>query len=132
MAMCLRFTCDNCGFYQEGWDEGNPYIEFPNGKRNYYYHPSNEILVGDLRLNIDNPETSDNELKELIENGVKGNASDYICRDCERVSKIDSDRDEVQCSRCKSRAVEEIFELAGKKCVRCDGNFSMGEFTAIS
>ncbi|MDX2444866.1 MAG: hypothetical protein QNK30_13805 [Bacteroidales bacterium] len=62
MAMCLRFTCDKCGFYQEGWDEGNPYIEFPKGKRNYYYHPGNEIKIGNLYFKIDNPETSDNEI----------------------------------------------------------------------
>ena len=32
-----------CGFTAEGWDEGNPYIEFSNGKREYFYHPRGEL-----------------------------------------------------------------------------------------
>ena len=64
MAMSLVYICKGCGFTAEGWDEGNPYIEFANGKRKFYYHPGGEeelyrgILLDDFQLSLDDS-TSD-------------------------------------------------------------------------
>lgn len=59
MAMSLIYLCKACGFTAEGWDDGNPYIEFANGKRKYFYHPGGEdqlyreILLEDFQISLD-------------------------------------------------------------------------------
>lgn len=45
MAMSLIFTCEQCGFSVEGWDEGNPYIINSKGKRVFFYHPGGEDVM---------------------------------------------------------------------------------------
>jgi hypothetical protein len=112
VAQCLLFVCNKCGFSIEGWDDGNPYIENSNGKRKYYYHPEEPPKIS-LTFSF-------------------GNAPDYVCRKCGKISKIDPDKDAMQCRKCKSEAVEEIYNLGGKKCLKCDGQFSQGESIAIS
>jgi len=108
MATQLTFTCNKCGFSVDGWDEGNPYIEHPENRREYIYHPDDD--------------------RELC----TGNAPDHICMKCGAISKIDPEKDKIICSKCGSSKVEDTYELTGKPCLKCDGTFSEGEVSAIS
>ena len=40
MAGCYTFTCAHCGFSVDSWEDGNRYLEWPIGTRNYLYHPA--------------------------------------------------------------------------------------------
>ena len=131
MAQCLRFVCNKCGFAIEGWDDGNPYIEFPKGKRTYFYHPGDERKIEEISSRILGHEPSDQEIGEILEK-YAGNAPDHICRDCGKISKIDPNKDAMKCRKCKSEDVEEIYNLGGKRCLKCDGQFSRGESAGIS
>ena len=42
MAAQITFRCSKCGFSVESWDDGNPYIEGPDGKRHQFYHPGED------------------------------------------------------------------------------------------
>jgi hypothetical protein len=131
MAQCLRFVCNKCGFPIGGWDDGNPYIEFPKGKRTYFYHPSGDEVIQKVGFKILGYEPGHEEIREILTK-YAGNAPDHICRDCEKTSKIDPDKDAMKCRKCKSEDIEEIYNLSGKKCLKCDGQFSQGESFLIS
>ena len=74
MAQQLVYRCTKCGFTANGWSDGNPYIEFSNGTRRYYYHPGGvEELLHDL-ITGDSPEKHLNERR-------RGNAPDHLCLD---------------------------------------------------
>jgi hypothetical protein len=52
MGECIKFTCDHCGFAVNWWDDGNRYLEWPTGTRNYLYHPGDRSKTDDLMLKI--------------------------------------------------------------------------------
>ena len=125
MAMQLRYRCKECGFTAEGWDEGNPYIEFSNGKREYFYHPGGELeLMRRLML-----EGSD---ESLGEERSRGNAPDHLCLDCKEVTMLDPDRDKMQCPKCKGTNLAEPYNLKGHPCPDCGEILGEGAPVAIS
>ncbi|NLB54388.1 MAG: hypothetical protein GX811_01230 [Lentisphaerae bacterium] len=131
MAAGYMFTCDSCGFSLEAWDEGNPYIEFPKGKRHYFYHPSEMKVIRAVTKSIIGYEPTDEECNDALKK-YAGNESDYICRSCRKETKFDPKKDIHACTHCGSTDVDDIFTIAGKRCIKCDGTFLEGEFVAIS
>jgi len=115
MAISLRFVCDTCGLSVEGWDDGNPYVEYPSGKRRYCYHPSGDE---DMRLvamkALEKVETRE-EIKTFLKRLVRlqthmenESVSGRLCLDCGRITLITAshpDKDKTVCSQCKSANV---------------------------
>jgi len=128
MASNLIFTCDKCGFSVESWDDGHPYIEFPKGKRNYYYHPGEMDVISEMAEKILGHEANYRERDEVLRK-YGGAASDFICRKCEHVSILDSAKDRLICSVCGSEDVQQTWTLAKSKCIRRDDTFSEGYAT---
>lgn len=131
MSCCLRFTCNKCGYSLKSWDSGNPYIEFPEGKRNYLpysdvYQEGREFVRKILGYEPSREEVG----RVMISHG--GHAPTHRCRNCNAYSRIDSKKDPLECPKCKSSEVEEIFKIGGNKCFKCDGTFSEGEVILIS
>ena len=131
MASSIIFTCKQCGFSVEAWDDGNPYIEYPKGKRTYFYHPGGEHKVVRVAKQILGHSPDPDEL-EMIYRKYSGNAPDHICRACGETSKVDPDKDEKLCSSCGSKKIEDLYNLGGTKCIKCPGTFSEGSMGAIS
>ena len=98
MAQQFLFVCDTCTFSIENWDDGNPYQLSKDDKRIYINHPE------DLSISI-------------------GNAPDYICRDCYKISRINCDIDKLHCSSCNSKEIEKVSNLNNKTCIKCHGIF---------
>ena len=123
MAMSLIFTCENCKFSVEAWDDGNPYMQVGDGERQYFYHPSPPP-------DPPRPEA----LKMLGEDAeiIFGNASDKICMDCCEISMIDSERDELKCPKCGGNHLVETFEIGENKCPKCGGAFDARHSGKIS
>ena len=61
-----------------------------------------------------------------------GNAPDHVCRKCHAITRIDPLRDPLKCGKCGSPEVEDVYDLAGKPCLKCDGRFSPGQPSMIS
>jgi len=131
MAICLSFTCNQCGFTIGAWSDGNPYIEDPQGKRHYFYHPSEDATISKIALNIlGHPPTEAEKEDLLLKHG--GNAPEYICRDCEETSKIDPKIDALICPHCSSKRIVDSYSLGNTQCLKCSGTFSYGSPGAIS
>lgn len=131
MAMSIIYTCEACGFIVDAWDDGNPYVEHPKGKRKYFYHPNDEDIPL-LRPPVEIPEeSSPEEVDELLYYHV-GNAPDHLCLKCGKISLIDPEMDKMICKKCKSDEVTELTSLAGKKCPKCSGHFDQGSEGGIS
>jgi len=129
MASSLIFVCDACGFSVEAWSDGNPYVEYPPGKRNYYYHPTSWSEVVSRVIG----ERPTAEAFEAFTRGHKGNAPDHICLDCGHKAKLDEARDKMECPNCKSAHMRDTYTLAGSACPQCKkGSFSEGRFGAVS
>jgi hypothetical protein len=131
MAARYEFTCDRCGFSVEAWDDGNPYIEYPKGKRHHFYHPGEDEQIKEITRTIVGHEPTRQECDNILKK-YGGNESDFICRSCLKIDQYDESKDPLVCKHCGGESIERTFDLAGKKCLKCDGIFSEGEFTAIS
>ena len=131
MAMCLIFTCEQCGFSVEGWDEGNPYIINSKGKRVFFYHPGGEDVMDKVVEEILGPIYTDKARDEVLATRT-GNASDHICLKCAKTFKLDPDRDKMECPKCHHSEVVEAFEMGGKPCPKCQGTMSKDRMGAIS
>jgi hypothetical protein len=131
MAACYEFTCDRCGFSVEAWDDGNPYIEYPKGKRHHFYHPGEVDQIKEIARKIVGHEPTRQECDDILKK-YAGNESDFICRSCLKIDQYDERKDPLVCKHCGGESIERTSDLAGKKCLKCDGIFSEGEFTAIS
>jgi hypothetical protein len=81
MAMSLIFTCDQCGFSLEAWDDGNPYILNSKDERVYFYHPGGEEDMEAVVAEILGPIYTDEARAEILATRT-GNASDHICLKC--------------------------------------------------
>jgi hypothetical protein len=133
MAGCYTFSCDHCGFSVDSWEDGNRYLEWPIGTRNYLYHPSD---IGEterlMREIYGHSPTPDEYMWAFRRYG--GNETEFLCCGCLAISRIDEKRDLRVCSSCKSAALREISNrLAQTKCPKCnEGHFDDGEITAIS
>lgn len=122
MAMCVIYSCRNCDYQVEAWDEGNPYIEI-NGERTYFYHP--EPFP-------DPPNSDEFKSSGSSEKPIVGNAPDHVCMDCGEILMLDSGRDTMTCARCRSSKLVEAFEMANQQCPKCGGTLNEGEPGGIS
>lgn len=95
MAEGREYFCSRCRRKILAWDEGNPYYVDASGKKRYAYHP--------------NPE------RELC----TGNDSDYLCLECGRKFKADSELPDVKCPKCNSSSVTDTWQLEDKPCPYC-------------
>ena len=94
MVMSTIYTCEACDFKVDGWDDGNPYVEHPKGKRKYFYHPNDEDIPL-LRPPVEIPEeASPEEVDDLLYYHT-GNAPDHLCLKCGKISQIDPEMDKM-------------------------------------
>jgi ribosomal protein L37AE/L43A len=134
MAMSLIFTCEQCGFSVEGWDEGNPYIINSKGKRVYCYHPSLETEMEQVVVELLGPIYTEQARNEVLATRT-GNAADHVCMHCGNIFKLDPKHDPMQCPKCRQwEAADAVkaFEMGGMPCPKCHGTMSEGEMGAIS
>ena len=95
MAECRGFVCEHCSFSIGAWADGNPYYIDEMGKKQYAYHPQQE-----LELCI-------------------GNDSPYLCLDCGKQTMIDSRSPDERCGECESTNMVGLFHLGGRPCPAC-------------
>lgn len=95
MAEAREMACSNCGQRHLAWDEGDPWVRLPNGRKRYVYHPD--------------PLT---ELREGVD-------MECLCLGCGRTSRRDPSRAPWRCHGCGSRGVSQIADLAGCECPHC-------------
>lgn len=131
MAMSTIYTCDKCGFKVDAWDDGNPYVEHPKGKRKYFYHPNDEDIPL-LRPLMEIPEESSPEEVDALLYYHVGNAPDHLCCSCAEISQVDPEVDKLVCQHCGSDKVIDLMKMAGKKCPKCSGHFDQGSAGAVS
>jgi hypothetical protein len=131
MSARYTFTCNLCDFSLDAWDDGNPYIEYPTGTRQYIYHPGESQKIAEIAEAILGREPTEDDCSTILQK-YAGNEPDHICRACHKVIRIDREKDPCACHECGAEAVELVEELGGKRCVHCDGVFSDGRHSAIS
>lgn len=131
MSLCVKFTCNKCGFSVESWDDGHPYIEFPKGARNFFYHPGESEVISEVAEKILGHHASNFECEEVLQK-YGGAASEFICRKCRHVSVLDPQKDQLVCAQCGCQDVQDTWTLANSKCLKCDGVFPDGVVTGIS
>lgn len=132
MAACITSTCQSCGFSVENWDDGNPYVESPDGKRHYFYHPGEEEQLEGIMGGILGHFPSRDEINEVLKTS-SGNESTYLCTGCLKLSQRDPERDEVTCQHCGCGDLVETGKLGGRPCPSCkSGKMDQGEMKAIS
>ena len=132
MAGCYTFSCDHCGFSVDSWEDGNGYLEWPIGTRNYLYHPSDidetERLMSEIYGHSPTPEEHVRAFRRY-----GGNETEFLCYDCLTITRIDVEIDLRICSSCKSAALRAASRLAQTKCPKCrEGHFDDGEITGVS
>ena len=131
MAMSLIFTCDQCGFSLEAWDDGNPYILNSKDERVYFYHPGGEEDMEAVVAELLGPIYTDEARAEILSTRT-GNASDHICLKCAKQFKHDSKRDKPGCPHCGHHKIKELFLMGEQPCPKCPGSFSKIQSGAIS
>jgi hypothetical protein len=132
MAACTKFTCDECGFAVNCWDDGNRYLEWLPGTRNYLYHPGDRSKTEDLMLKIYGRQPTSEEYANAFRL-YGGNENEFLCADCATISRIDRKRDPKVCKECNSTSLDDVSELAKAECPKCrSGHFNSGEFNGIS
>jgi len=132
MAGCYTFTCDRCGFSVDSWEDGNRYLEWPIGTRNYLYHPDDiketERLMQEIYGRSSTPEENERAFRRY-----GANETEFLCYDCLTISRLDVEIEPRVCASCKSSALRTASRLAKTKCPRCrQGNFADGQITAVS
>lgn len=120
MAAGYKYFCPLCGFALEGWDECHSYIEYPAGKRTYFYHPDDAAVVSKIATSFYGRMATQEEERALLQKHG-GNEGDYVCRDCRERSRLDPRKDALKCQSCGSACLEKIMGLEGKKCLWCEG-----------
>lgn len=116
-AQSIHF-CTRCGYTIDAWDDGHPYIEYPPGKRNYYYHPCEPGDLEKIARRFYGRAASQEEIESMWRSHC-GNESVFVCRDCRKTSRIDPRRDAVVCASCHSVRVEDVCGLSGKPRLNC-------------
>jgi hypothetical protein len=130
MAMQTVFTCEQCGYEVEAWDEGNPYIQGPDGKRHHFYHPSDSAAGAVAEILGRKPTAA--EVTRMLRNH-SGNEPEHICLDCGVIGMMNEQEAKAPCSSCGGTRVTEAYHLAGKPCPSCKaGKFDQGRMGAIS
>jgi hypothetical protein len=132
MAGCYTFSCDHCGFSVDSWEDGNRYLEWPIGTRNYLYHPSDIHETERLMREIyGHKPTPDEYMRAFRRYG--GNETEFLCYDCLAISRIDVEIEPRICASCKSSALRATSRLAQTECPKCrEGHFDDGQITGVS
>jgi len=79
MAQQFIYTCSECGYSISAWGDGNPYFISDEGKRLFFYHPS-ESLLKEYIAKSEGRDLTGDALNEFLRNRT-GNMSDMICLD---------------------------------------------------
>ena len=134
MSARYLHRCPSCGFEIEVWDDGSPFILDDDGKRNYFCHPCEYVVIDAVVAKSKwakgkTPAEIEQELPKHI-----GRVIDAICLDCGTTSHRNEALKPRPCRKCKSRAIHAVMDLGGKRCPKCkQGSFpAEPEFTAIS
>ena len=132
MASQTVFTCTHCEFTVSSWDDGNPYIEGPDGERHHFYHPGEDNQIRKIVQDILGHFPSESEVQEMLQKH-SGNESDSICLACGAKTMRDYRRDKRSCPECGSTKLRVTHNLAGQPCPSCrSGCFDQGRPGAIS
>ena len=116
------------------WGEGNPYALGPDGKRHYYYHPSDEDTIEFVaRLWPETKGLTDSELMEFMRPQL-GNEPDAYCKKCDQIFHVAQKGRTPACPECGSKQTILALNIPEKVCPKCKkGRFpKYGERTAIS
>ncbi len=101
MAGCYTFSCDHCGFSVDSWEDGNRYLEWPIGTRNYLCHPSDIDETERLMREIyGHSPTPDEYMTAFRRYG--GNETEFLCCGCLAISRIDEKRETFESVRAVS------------------------------
>src|SRR5262249_35297245 len=132
MAQCTKFICDHCGFSVDWWDDGNRYLEWPAGVRNYLYHPRDSSETDRVMILIYGRSPSPEEYNRAFQL-YGGNESTFLCLGCAEVNRIDPKRDATACKNCGSSSLREARKVAKTECPKCrQGHFDDGSLAGIS
>ena len=132
MAAQLIFICPKCDFSVECWDDGNPYIEDPQGKRPFFYHPCEGYQLKEIVGEILGHAPSQDEIEEQLQKH-SGNEGVFICRDCLETTQLDERKDKAVCGKCGSKRLVDTGRVKGKVCFKCKkGRFDKGRIGDIS
>ena len=99
MAMQTIFTCTQCGFEMEAWDEGNPYIQGPDGTRHHFYHPCADSEIASIVQEILGRELTGAEVREVLRKH-SGNEPEHICLDCGVIAMMNEQEAKAPCASC--------------------------------
>ena len=132
MAQCTKFICDRRGFYVDWWDDGNRYLEWPAGTRNYLYHPRDRAETERVMNLIYGRSPSQAEYNRAFQL-YGGNESAFLCLSCAEVNRIDPKRDLMKCKKCGASSLSAVRGLAERECPKCrQGRFDQGSLAGIS
>ena len=131
MAMRITYTCTECAFSVDDWDDGNPYIQGARGRRYHFYHPSREEQMDAIIRKVLGHTPDEEEKKAFLEKNC-GNESTYLCGECAAVSRRDAERDRLMCRKCRSANIRLTNELEGTACPKCKKGTLKGKPSAIS
>jgi len=115
MAQRTKFTYDRCGFSVDYWDDGNRYLEWPAGTRNYLYHPGDAFERERIMNLIHGRSPTGDEYKRAFEL-YGGNESEFLCLSCAEVNRIDPKRDLMKCKKCGTSSLRAVSGLAKTEC----------------
>jgi hypothetical protein len=96
MVDSRTFQCNQCYKTIEAQSDGNPYYMDSTGDKHYGYHPDHE------------------NLEKCI-----GNDTPHLCLSCSYEFKVDSRSPSVECKKCNSQNIADIYKLLGEKCPTC-------------
>ncbi len=110
MAEGRRYVCVKCAHTIETWDEGNPYYMDDDGRKQYAYHPDEDLL------------------EQCI-----GNDSPHLCLSCGYEFIVDSEAPIAACPLCEASKISNTWELEGRPCPYCKaGVFADSGWFAVS
>jgi hypothetical protein len=101
MAGCHTSSCDHCGFSVDWWEDGNRYLEWPIGTRNYLHHPSDIEETDRLMREIYGHSPTPEEYVRAFRR-YGGNETEFLCYDRLAISHIDVEIDRRLSASCKS------------------------------
>lgn len=95
MAQGKTLVCSGCKKSLHVWEDGNPYVTGPAGKKTFFHHPDPRMGEAD------------------------GNAPDCVCNACGKRGRVDEHRLPKTCRTCKVGTLVPAWELEGKPCPWC-------------
>jgi len=131
MGMSETYSCLSCGFEVKTWDDGYLYIADRSGGRHYISHPCEQADVRRLLKSELGREPTQEECDFAFRNRTS-RERDFLCPDCEALSRIDDSKEGLICSQCLGANVYPIWRCGGRPCPKCGGALSEGRVTSFS